>query len=201
MLINISDAQVVQPLLQRKSLSPEHLYLYSGKRFTPGSRVAGESLVALETELTQSTVLYLQAQDLCLRNWSVVTRCCPKHWWTKSLKPLCRCSMSWPSAFRHIAVHHFDLAYAYLAWHTSDDYPVMHHMLVALTLDACGYVQQPVFRGRVDVAFESGIDHEHQHADPASPFEGSNRTFNPRSARKPFASTPSKVPTSSSCWV
>ena len=74
MLINISDAQVVQPLLQRKSLSPEHLYLYSGKHYNPGTRVAGESLVALETELTQSTLLYLQA---------------PKHWLMKNQRLLC----------------------------------------------------------------------------------------------------------------
>ncbi len=51
MLINISDAQVVQPLLQRKSLSPEHLYLYSGKHYNPGTRVAGESLGGAGTEL------------------------------------------------------------------------------------------------------------------------------------------------------
>ena len=113
MLINISDAQVVQPLLQRKSLSPEHLYLYSGKRFTPGSRVAGESLVALETELTQSTLLYLQAQDLFEE-----LDCCHKVL-SKALvdeepETFVPVLNELAERFRHIAVHHFDLAYAYL---------------------------------------------------------------------------------------
>lgn len=137
MLINISDVQVVQPLLQRKSLSPEHLYLSSGKQFSPGNHAAGESLVALETELSQSTLLYLQAQDLfeeldcCYKVLSKALMDEEPETFVEVLEELA-------ARFRHMAIHHFDLAYAYLAWHTADDYPVMHHMLVALTLFRVG---------------------------------------------------------------
>jgi HD-GYP domain-containing protein (c-di-GMP phosphodiesterase class II) len=137
MLINISDSKIVQPLLQRKSLSPDQLYLYSGKHYTPNTRTAGESLVALETELTQSTLLYLQAQDLFEE-----LACCHKVL-SKALvdeepEAFVPVLEELADRFKYIAVHHFDLAYAYLAWHTSDDYPVMHHMLVALTLIRVG---------------------------------------------------------------
>lgn len=137
MLINISDAQVVQPLLQRKSLSPEQLYLYSGKQLGPSVRVAGESLVALETELTQSTLLYLQAQDL-FDELNCCYRVLSKALVEEEPENFVPVLDELADRFRHIATHHFDLAYAYLAWHTSDDYPVMHHMLVALTLYRVG---------------------------------------------------------------
>lgn len=137
MLINISDVQVVQPLLQRKSLSPEHLYLSSGKRYNPSTSVAGDKLVALETELAQSTLLYLQAKDLFEE-----LDCCHKVL-SKALvdeepEGFLQVLDELAERFKHIAIHHFDLAYAYLAWHTSDDYPVMHHMIVALTLMRVG---------------------------------------------------------------
>ena len=64
MLINISDSQFIAPLLQRKSLSPEQLYLSSGQRFNAQSRTGQGPLIALETELNYSTLLYLQARDL-----------------------------------------------------------------------------------------------------------------------------------------
>jgi HD-GYP domain-containing protein (c-di-GMP phosphodiesterase class II) len=137
MLINISDTQVIQPLLQRKSLSPEHLYSYSGMRYNPKARVAGESLVALETELAQSSLLYLQAHDLfeelncCYKVLSKVIVDEDPENFVPVMDELAE-------RFKHIAVHHFDLAYAYLAWHTSDDYPVMHHLLVALTVVRVG---------------------------------------------------------------
>lgn len=141
MLINISDVQVVQPLLQSKALSPEQLYLYSGKQYNPSNRVAGQSLVALETELAQSTLLYLQAQDLFAE-----LDCCYKVL-AKALveedpETFVPVLDEIAERFRHIANHHFDLAYAYLAWHTADDYPVMHHMLVALAVFRVGTCSQ-----------------------------------------------------------
>ena len=137
MLINISDAQVIQPLLQRKSLSPEHLYLYSGMRYNPKARVSGESLVALETELTQSSLLYLQAQDL-FEELDCCYKVLSKAIVDEDPESFVPVMEELAERFKHIAVHHFDLAYAYLAWHTSDDYPVMHHLLVALTLVRVG---------------------------------------------------------------
>ena len=137
MLINISDSQVIQPLLQRKSLSPEHLYLYSGMRYNPKARVAGESLVALETELTKSSLLFLQAHDL-FEELNCCYQVLSKALADEEPESFVPVLDELAERFKHIALHHFDLAYAYLAWHTSDDYPVMHHMLVALTLMRVG---------------------------------------------------------------
>jgi hypothetical protein len=137
MLINISDVQLVQPLLLRKSLAPDHLYLYSGKSYNPTARLAGEGLVALETELPQACLLYLQAHDLfeeldcCYKVLSKALIDEDPDVFVMVIDEIAR-------RFKQIATHHFDLAYAYLAWHTSDDYPVMHHMLVALTVIRVG---------------------------------------------------------------
>ena len=137
MLINISDAQVVQPLLQRKSLSSEHLYLHSGNRYNPSKALAGERLIALETELTQSTLLYLQARDL-FEELDCCYKVLSKALVDEEPETFLPVLDELAERFKHIAIHHFDLAYAYLAWHTSDDYPVMHHMIVALTLMRVG---------------------------------------------------------------
>ncbi|MEW6204775.1 MAG: HD domain-containing phosphohydrolase [Pseudomonadota bacterium] len=156
MLINISDVQVVQPLLQRKSLSPEHLYLSSGKQFSPGNHAAGESLVALETELSQSTLLYLQAQDLfeeldcCYKVLSKALMDEEPETFVVVLEELA-------ARFRHMAIHHFDLAYAYLAWHTADDYPVMHHMLVALTLFRVGLCSNRFSEGELNSHLKAAL--------------------------------------------
>jgi HD-GYP domain-containing protein (c-di-GMP phosphodiesterase class II) len=139
MLINISDSQFVLPLLQRKSLTPEQLYLSGGNRYGSGPKSGHESLIALESELNYSLLLYLQAKDLfdelgcCYNVLSKALADEDPETFVPVLDELA-------SRIHHIAKHHFDLAYAYLSWHTSDDYPVMHHMLVALTLSRVGEV-------------------------------------------------------------
>ena len=137
MLINIPDVSAVEPLLQRRSLLPSQLYLGSGMRYEPKVMLPHAGLLTLETELSQSALLYLRAQDLfeelrcCYRVLSKVLMDEDPDTFLGVLGELAK-------RFFHIATHHFDLAYAYLAWHTSDDYPVMHHMLVALTLARVG---------------------------------------------------------------
>ena len=137
MLINISDIQTIEPLLQRKSLLPSQLYLGSGMQYQPETAPPRVGLLTLETELSQSTLLYLRAQDLFEE-----LRCCytvlSKALMDEDPDTFLVVMDELGNRFFHIACHHFDLAYAYLAWHTSDDYPVMHHMLVALTLARVG---------------------------------------------------------------
>lgn len=142
MLINISDSQFVLPLLQRKSLSAEQLYLSGGQRYGVSvNRTGPESLIALESELNYSMLLYLQAKDLfdelgcCYAVLSKALADEDPESFVLVLDELAQRML-------HVAKHHFDLAYAYLSWHTSDDYPVMHHMLVALTLCRVGTCSQ-----------------------------------------------------------
>ena len=49
MLINLPDPEVVKPLLQRKSLTPDQIYLSNGQRFGSSKRLGNEPLVVLET--------------------------------------------------------------------------------------------------------------------------------------------------------
>lgn len=137
MLINISDSEIVLPLLQRKSLLPEQLYLYTGQQYQAGVRLGDQGLVALESELSRATLLYLQANDLFQE-----LACCYKVL-AKALSEddpdtFVPVLDELAQRFQHIAIHHFDLAYAYLAWHTAEDYPVMHHLMVGLTLYRVG---------------------------------------------------------------
>ncbi|HEX4917887.1 MAG TPA: HD domain-containing phosphohydrolase [Limnobacter sp.] len=133
MLIHIPNGVSIQPLMQRKSLPPEHLYLCSGRQVQAGQYLGNEGLIALEGELNQSILLYLQARDL------FDELDCAHKVLSKALMDEDPCTFvpviqELATRFERMAAHHFDLAYAYLAWHTADDYPVMHHMLVALTL-------------------------------------------------------------------
>ncbi|MFN4328707.1 MAG: HD-GYP domain-containing protein [Limnobacter sp.] len=137
MLINLPDPEVVKPLLQRKSLTPDQIYLSNGQRFGSSKRLGNEPLVVLETELGRSTVLFLQARAV----FDELT-CCYKVL-AKALTDedpdtFVPVMDELASKIRHLAEHHFDLAYAYLSWHTADDYPVMHHVLVALTVYRVG---------------------------------------------------------------
>lgn len=137
MLINISDSKSIAPLLQRKSLSAEQLYLSTGQRFNAQSRAGQGPLFVLETELNYATLLYLQARDLFDE-----LACCyfvlSKALADEDPETFVVVLDELAERVKHAATHHFDLAYAYLSWHTSDDYPVMHHALVALTLYRVG---------------------------------------------------------------
>lgn len=156
MLISIPDTQVLIPLLERKSISPEQLYLATGKRLAPGARLPSEPLFALETELSQSTLLYLQAVDL----FSELQ--CAYHVLARALSeedPVNFVAVidALAGRFRLIAQHHFDLAYAYLSWHTSDDYPVMHHMIVGLTLMRVGQCSGRFSREELDSLLKAAL--------------------------------------------
>ncbi|HEX4878684.1 MAG TPA: HD domain-containing phosphohydrolase [Limnobacter sp.] len=137
MLINISNGSAIQSLIHRKSLSPEHVYLRSGRQLQPGQHLGQEGLIALEGELNQSTLLYLQARDL-FDELACAHRVLSKALMEEDPYTFVPVINEVASRFERIALHHFDLAYAYLAWHTADDYPVMHHLLVALTLVRAG---------------------------------------------------------------
>lgn len=137
MLINISDPKSVAPLLQRKSVLPEQLYMLSGKRLAQSNRVLTESLVALESELSKASLLYLTSYDL-FEELNCCYKVLSKALIDEDVETFVPVIDELANRFRHIATHHFDLAYAYLSWYTSDDYPVMHHLLVALTLMRVG---------------------------------------------------------------
>ncbi|HEX4842699.1 MAG TPA: HD domain-containing phosphohydrolase [Limnobacter sp.] len=133
MLIHIPTGTSIQPLIQRKSLLPEQLYLSSGKQVQSAQYLGNESLIALEGELNRSILLYLQARDL-FDDLACAHRVLSKALMEEDPYTFVPVINEVAARFERIAAHHFDLAYAYLAWHTADDYPVMHHLLVALTL-------------------------------------------------------------------
>ncbi|WP_370261750.1 HD-GYP domain-containing protein [Limnobacter sp.] len=137
MLINISNGASIAPLIHRKSILPEQLYFSSGKQLRPGQRLGADGLIALELELSQSTLLYLQAKDL-FEELACAHAVLSKALLDEDPDTFLPAIDELANRIEHIATHHFDLAYAYLAWHTADDYPVMHHLLVALTLVRAG---------------------------------------------------------------
>jgi HD-GYP domain-containing protein (c-di-GMP phosphodiesterase class II) len=156
MLINIADSQLVAQLLQKQALRPEQLYLRSGKRYQSNHRLGNEGVVALESELNKTSILYLSACDLfddlncCYKVLSKVLSDEDPELFVSVVDQVA-------TRFKHMAIHHFDLGYGYLSWHTSDDYPVMHHMLVALTLARVAIQSQRFCEEEVDSFIKAAL--------------------------------------------
>lgn len=156
MLINIVDSQLISQLLQRQALRPEQLYLRSGKRYQSSTRLNNDGVLALESELNKTSLLYLSACDL-FDDLACCYKVLSKALGDEDPEQFVGVVDQVASRFKHMAVHHFDLAYAYLSWHTSDDYPVMHHMLVALTLARVAIQSQKFCEQDVDSYIKAAL--------------------------------------------
>ncbi|HEY1059551.1 MAG TPA: HD domain-containing phosphohydrolase [Limnobacter sp.] len=133
MLITIPDPAFLQPLLQRKSIAYEHLYNTRGQRLDQAKRLPADGLLALESELGRATLLYFQAREL-FDELHCSYRVLSKALLDEDPLTFVPVINELAQRVRMVSERQFDLAYAYLSWHTSDDYPVMHPLLVALTL-------------------------------------------------------------------
>lgn len=149
MLMTLHDHSVIPPLLNRKAINLEQLYYSDGRRVEGRVQPGVGKLMVVTSDLSKSTQIYLTAielfaeMDTCYKVLSKVLSDEDAEHFNRVMEELV-CKLS------HIAEHHFDLAYAYMSWHASDDYPVMHHLIVALTLARTGQMS-----GRF------GIEHLH----------------------------------------
>lgn len=141
MLVTVSNPEVLQPLLDRNALGLECLYQINGQRLNSKNFNGVGELVLLTAHLDRACQIYLQAVELFAElntAYHVLSRVLtddnPEHF-VPVMNELARRLM-------HVATHHFDLAYCYLSWHAADDYPVMHHLIVALTLSQVGASSQ-----------------------------------------------------------
>lgn len=156
MLINLSNSNVVNQLLKSQSLRPEQLYLHSGKRAANVSRVGTEGFFALECELSQTSLLYLSACDL-FDDLNCCYRVLSKAMGDEDPEVFVSVIAQLVIRFKQMAISNFDLAYAYLAWHTGDDYPVMHHLLVALTVARVAMQSQMFCEEEVDSVISAAL--------------------------------------------
>ncbi|HEX5486458.1 MAG TPA: HD domain-containing phosphohydrolase [Limnobacter sp.] len=156
MLINLSNSNIVNHLLKSQSVRPEQLYLHSGKRALHVSRIASEGLFALECELSQTALLYLSACDL-FEELDCCYKVLSKAMSDEDPDDFVPVIQQLVVRFKHIATTNFDLAYAYLAWHTSDDYPVMHHLIVALTAAKIAMQSQMFCEEEVDSVVSAAL--------------------------------------------
>lgn len=138
MIISINDSEVLNTVLEKKVLQVGQLYTTDGRSLDPERLDSSQPVIVMESELGRGALVYLKAAsvfrelDCCYR---LLSRLLVSDGENDDFPSVV---MQIAFRLRSIARHSFDLAYAYLAWHTAEDYPVMHHLIVALTLARVG---------------------------------------------------------------
>ncbi|MDX1669349.1 MAG: hypothetical protein R3194_08030, partial [Limnobacter sp.] len=138
MLITIKDPQFVQSLIQSQVLNPDSIYKPNGEPLGEEWKQSTQACVVVRSDLNWGTEIYLQAHnvfkelDCCYKLLSsLLTSEEVVEGFMSGIEQIA-------DRLRMIARNHFDLAYAYLSWHTIEDYPIMHHLIVALTIARVG---------------------------------------------------------------
>lgn len=138
MLISLKDPNFVQSLIDNQVLKPESIYLTNGQPLGSDTKNIYKACMVLRSDLNRGTEVYLEAYGLfkelecCYR---LLSKALTTDEVTESFSSII---MQIAERLRAVARNRFDLAYAYLSWHTIEDYPVMHHLIVALTIARVG---------------------------------------------------------------
>lgn len=137
MFLTVHEPGVIQSLIDRQVLSGGLLFNRDGFRIQAESLNVGEPVLLLKSQLSHGLQAYLTAcsvfheLDQC---YTLLQRMLLK----EDDDSFVRTIEGVAQVLQQLSGDHFDLSYGYLSWKSVHDYPVIHHLIVALTVARVG---------------------------------------------------------------